>query len=181
MSHDPRSFQSRNNRKESIKEISAGLNDLYNRASKLNSANWTMKQKRDHSWKLFADIGGGPRPRQKQGYTTHLRQTKKRKRLDREDAYLERKTGEFDALRGSALKKQRKSRIQQRVGIEKNLRQTTRKLGNPHKIYSAGKMNFDKQELEVRSKLHRKIKRKQKHQARMVDDAVKMARSNLFR
>ncbi|KNH07134.1 hypothetical protein XU18_2179 [Perkinsela sp. CCAP 1560/4] len=179
---DPRTLECRNSRKQDLQDISLKLNELYNRASRLDMCNWTMKQKRDHSWKLFNDIGGGQRPRQKQNYTTHLRQTKKRKTLDRADARLERKTGEFDVLRGSALKRQRKDQMAKRHATEKGLRYNATKIGNPHAIYSAGRMNFKTQELQVKSQIPRKIKRMQVHQAKVIQDAAKMAKSSkMFR
>ena len=162
---------------DDIRAIQRDMNVLYNRTSKLDMKNWTMKQKRDHSWKLFKDIGGGERPKQNQSYKEHLRRTHKRKRLDRADAQCERRTGEFDMLRGSALKKQRKQVMDRRHNTEKRLRYNAERMGNPHALFTSGKMDFKTQELQVSSKVPRHVKRMQKHKERMVQEAAAMAKS----
>ena len=183
MKSDKPSFNDRRRGKmEDVRKIQRDLSILYNKASAIDRKNWTMKQKRDHSWKVFADIGGGQRPPQTQSFKEHLRRTHKRKKLDKADAQCERKTGEFDLLRGSALKKQRKGRMDRRHETEKRLRANSQRIGNPHALYSTGKMDFKTQELQVSSKIPRHIKRMEAHKQRMVKEAAAVAKSSkLFR
>eukprot|EP00760_Papus_ankaliazontas_P030562 PhM_4_TR48/c0_g1_i1/m.98513 len=138
------------------------LKEIHAKAARMDRGNMSMKQKRDHDWKVFENLGGGKRPQQRQSYKEHLRRTKKRTDLDRQDMRKENRTGEYDLIKGSMKDKFRKKALEQRHGVEKKLKMQAKKMGNPHVLFQAGKFDFHTNTLTLNSKVPRKIEREGK-------------------
>jgi len=135
------------------------MKTLHAKAMTMDRKNMTMKQKRDHDWKQFERLGGGKRPTPRHKFTEHLRRVRNRKQHESQDLTHERRTGEFDLVRGSAAVKRRARAMSRRHGVEKKLKLEARKMGNPHVLYRAGKLDFGSQTLNLSHKMPRKIER----------------------
>ena len=166
--------------KEDRHKLDKELKTLHFQAANLDRKNWNKKQKRDHDWKHFESLGGGSRPKQRQGYVEHLRRTHKRNRLDREDAICERRTGQYDLTRGSAVRRLRQKVQKRRVKVIKRLRYESHHMGNPHVIYTAGRLNKKSQNLELSSRLQRRIGRTQNHQDVILDKVCRDMKRETF-
>ena len=165
---------------EHKKMLGEELNALYFHAAKLDRVNWTKKQRRDYDWALFESLGGKPRGNQKQSYKEHLRRAHKRTRLDREDAEWERKTGEYDVRRGSALR-----RLRMRVK-NKALAKRRRPLhegewpGRPHEKYHVGRFDMKKNHFKLSPKLQHHLARERSAHASLIKEASHIIHHELF-
>lgn len=156
-------------------KIDDTLQDIYARAHKLEEENLSREQRIEQRWKAFERVGGAqPKPKAtahpKQaarfGFASHLEKVSEEKKEERRRGDIERKTGDIDLSKGSALHNLKDRRIKKFVKRQVNRARMLSKMGDPTPMKQSGKFDRFTGTLNLFNKTKRQVERQILHQAR---------------
>ena len=143
-------------------KINDALQDIYSRTFKLEEDNMGKEDVIDQRWKAFERIGG-VKPKAKVKYAQHLENVRGERAEERRRAEIERKTGDIDYSKGSALHSMKDRRVKKFVQNQLDRAHMLKKMGDPTPMKQSGKFDRFTGTLNVFNKTKRQVEREVKH------------------
>lgn len=146
-------------------KMNDALQDIYSRTFKLEQDSLTKDDVIEQRWKAFERIGG-QRPKVKVGFAEHLEKVRGERAEERRRAEIERKTGDIDYSKGSALHDMKDRRVKKFVKRQLDRAHMLKRMGDPTPMKQSGKFDRFSGTLNVFNKTKRQVEREVKHRER---------------
>ena len=154
-------------------KINDALQDIYQRTFHLEEQNMTKEDVIDQRWKAFERIGG-IKPKKKVKYAEHLEEVRGERAEERRRAEIERKTGDIDYSKGSALHSMKDRRVKKFVQNQLDRAHMLKRMGDPTPMKQSGKFDRFTGTLNVFNKTKRQVEREVQHKEK--ESSVKAGR-----
>jgi hypothetical protein len=154
-------------------KMNDALQDIYQRTYKLEEENLGKDDVIEQRWRAFERVGG-QRPKEKLKFAEHLEKVRGARAEERRRAEIERKTGDIDHSKGSALHDMKDRRVKKFVKRQLDRAHMLKRMGDPTPMKQSGKFDRFSGTLNLFNKTKRQVEREVQHRAR--ESTVKAGR-----